>query len=80
MPLDLTALTAEVERDNEVNSSAALLIAGLATELEATKGDPAKVDELVARLRSNSDALASAVAANTPAEAPVEPTDPGTTV
>ena len=66
MPLDFAALEAEITRDNDVNSSAATLLADLATRLEATKGDPAKVAELASSLRANSDLLAAAVAANTP--------------
>lgn len=64
--LDLSQLEAEVARDSDVNSSAATLISALADEVEATKGDPAKVQELADRLRAQSDALAAAVAANTP--------------
>ena len=67
MALDLSALAAEVARDNEVNTSAATLIAGLAAQVEATKGDPAAVQALADALRAQSDALAAAVVANTPA-------------
>ena len=67
MALDFSELEAEVARDNDVNSSAATLLADLAARFEATSGDPAKVAELAASLRANSDALAAAVAANTPA-------------
>ena len=35
MPLDLTALTAEVERDATVNGSASTLITQLAAQFEA---------------------------------------------
>jgi hypothetical protein len=70
MPLDLTALEAEITRDEQVNSSAATLIAAIATELESVKGDPAAVQALVDRLRSQSDSLAQAVANNTPGAGP----------
>lgn len=66
MPMDLSALQSEIERDSEVNSSAATLIAGLAAKLEEVKGDPAAIQALADQLRANSDALAAAVAANTP--------------
>jgi len=67
MALDLSALESEVTRDNDVASSASTLISALATALEQTKGDPAAVQALADRLRAQTDALAAAVAANTPA-------------
>jgi len=67
MAIDLTQLTAEVERDNTVDQSAITLINGLATQLEAAKGDPVAVQALADKLRAQSDALAAAVTANTPA-------------
>lgn len=68
MPLDLSALQAEVERDRTVNESAATLLAGLAAKIEELKGDPVALQALADQLKSNSDSLAAAVAANTPAE------------
>lgn len=65
MPLDFSALDAEITRDTDVNSSASTLITTLAAQFEAVKGDPAAVQALVDRLRSNNDSLAAAVAANT---------------
>lgn len=62
MPLDLTQLEQEVARDEAVNSSAALLIQRLATEIEALKDDPAALQALVDRLRASQDGLAAAVA------------------
>lgn len=79
MPLDLTALEQEVNGNASVDQSAIALINGLATQVEATKGDPAKVQELANNLRASSAALAAAVAANTPAapeEPAEEPTEP----
>ena len=70
MALNMSALEAEITRDEQVNSSAATLIAAIATELEAVKGDPAAVQALADRLKANSDALAAAVAAHTPGEPP----------
>jgi hypothetical protein len=67
MALDLTQLTAEVERDNTVDQSAITLITGLAAALEAAKGDPVAVQALADKLRAQSDALAAAITANTPA-------------
>jgi hypothetical protein len=68
MALDFSALQAEITRDADVNSSAATLLADLAARVEATKGDPAAVQALADSLRANSDALAAAVVANTPAD------------
>lgn len=68
MALDLSQLEAEVARDEQVNSSAALLISQLAAEIEASKNDPVALQALVDRLRASQDGLAAAVAANTPAE------------
>lgn len=65
--MDLKALQDEVTRDRDVNQSAVTLITGLAAQLEAAKNDPAAIQALADELRSNSDALAGAVTANTPA-------------
>jgi hypothetical protein len=70
MALDLSALQAEVTRDNDVDSSASTLITRLADLVAQTKGDPAAVDALVSQLRAQSDALAAAVTANTPSDTP----------
>ena len=67
---DLTALTAEVERNTTVDESAIALLTGLAAQIEALKTDPAALQALADTMRGSSDALAAAVLANTPA-APV---------
>lgn len=67
---DLTALTAEVARNTEVDASAIALLTGLAAQIEALKTDPAALQTLADQLKGSSNALADAVAANTPA-APV---------
>ena len=66
MPLNLAELTAEIARDESVNSSASTLIIALAAQIEAAAGDQTALDALVASLRANSTSLAAAVAANTP--------------
>lgn len=77
MALDLTALTAEVAKNTDVEGSTKVLIGKLADEiatLNANNGDPttqAKIDALVATLRANDSDLAAAVAANTPPAPPV---------
>lgn len=69
-------LRAIVERDSEVTTSAVALLQGLKAQLDdaIAAGDPAAFKELSARLGSNTQALADAVAANTPAD--TEPTEP----
>ncbi len=67
MPLDLSALEAEVARDQTVNASAITLLSSLASQLEALKNDPAAIQALADSLKASQDALAAAVVANTPA-------------
>ena len=64
---DLTALTAQVDETDTVIQSAVVLIEGIAAALKAAGTDPAKLAELQTNLKTNADALAAAVAANTPA-------------
>lgn len=76
------ALEAEVARNTSVDASALALIQGIAAKLEEAAGDPAKIAQLAADLKSSSDALAEAVSANTPAEGgggggEQPPVDPG---
>jgi hypothetical protein len=70
---DFTQMTAEVERNRSVAASAVALINGIAAKIEAAvqandAGDNTALTDLATSLRSDSDALAAAVAANTPAE------------
>ena len=65
--LDLTALEAELTRNESVDASAKALLEQLFAEFEAHKNDPAAIQALVDRGRAANDALAAAVAANTPA-------------
>lgn len=67
MPLDLTALEAEITRNTSVDESAKLLLKRLFDEFEANKNSPAAIQALVDRARADNDALAEAVSANTPA-------------
>jgi len=67
--LDLTALAAEVSRNETVDGSASTLLKTLFDEVEAHKGDPAAIQAIVDRVRASNDALAAAVQANTPAGA-----------
>jgi chromosome segregation ATPase len=63
---DLTALTAEVTRNTEVDQSAIALLTGLAAQIEALKTDPVALQALADTMKGSSDALAAAVVANTP--------------
>ena len=64
---DLTALTAQVTANTDVEASAVVLIQQIAAQLLAASGNQAAVDALAAQLKSSADALAAAVVANTPA-------------
>ncbi len=67
--IDYTALEAELTRDADVNSSAATLLAAISAGLaDAIAGGQAKVQEFADRLKAQSDSLAAAVAASTPAD------------
>jgi hypothetical protein len=59
-------LTAAVQRETSVVSSVTTLISGLAAQIKQTSTDP-QVQELADQINGNSDTLAQAVAANTPA-------------
>jgi ABC-type transporter Mla subunit MlaD len=76
----LDSLATQVEQLKTVEQSAVTLIKGLADQLTAIKDDPAKIEALAAELKSTSEDLAAAVAANTPAAPPAPaPTEPPTT-
>ena len=64
---DLSALEAEVTREHDVVASAVTLLQGLKAALDAAGTDPVKLEALRASLASDTDALAAAVVANTPA-------------
>lgn len=68
----ITELEAEVARNTTVDESAIALIEGIVARLEEAAGDQVKIDALTADLRARNDALAAAVAANTPSEPPTE--------
>jgi hypothetical protein len=70
MDAAVAELTAEVDRNTTVDSSAVALIAGLADQIIAAANDPARVRALGAALKASTDALGAAVAANTPSEPP----------
>jgi ABC-type transporter Mla MlaB component len=67
---ELDDLETEVAQVKTVDESALALIQGLAAQLASAGTDPAKLKALRDGLAASSDALAAAVAANTPASSP----------
>ena len=63
---DLTALTAQVKANTDVEASAVLLIQGLAAQIGAAGTDPVALQGLQDQLKASADTLAAAVVANTP--------------
>lgn len=65
----LDDLTLQVQKNSDVEASAVVLIQGIAQKLAEAiaSGDPAKISALQTQLATSADALAAAVAANTPA-------------
>ncbi|SRR6266542_4222859 len=66
----LEELEAQVKANTDIESSAVLLIQGIASDLAAAKSDPAKVQALSDKLKASADALASAITANTTPPSP----------
>lgn len=71
MAVDLSGLEAEVTNNDTVDGSAIALINGIAQQIADAIAadditDATNINALVGRLRTSSDALAAAVAANTP--------------
>lgn len=66
MSKELQDLQAQVAENTAVESSAVVLIQGIADQLAAAKDDPAAVAALCDQLNASADALAAAIAANTP--------------
>jgi uncharacterized protein YoxC len=68
-------LAAAVQRETSVVTSVTTLISGLAAQIKQTSTDP-QVQALADQINANSDTLASAVTANTPAQAGGSPGSP----
>jgi hypothetical protein len=68
--MDLTGLTAQIERAESVDAGAAVLLKSLFGEVEANKTDPTALQALVDRGRAATDGLVAAITANTPAAEP----------
>ena len=75
MANELADLTTQVASNTTVIESALTLINGFAARLDAAiaSGNPAALTALSASLKSEDDALAAAVLANTPPAPPVTP-------
>lgn len=67
-------LRGEIERNSSVDNSAITLLQTLADKIEQLQNSPTELQALVESLRAQSDTLAAAVVANTPAEGGEEPT------
>ena len=63
----LDNMEAEVSENTDVVASAVVLLNSISAELAAAKNDPIKIQALADKLDQNSNALAAAIAANTPA-------------
>lgn len=67
----LDDLATQVAANTSAEQSAIQLIQGLAAQVAAAAGDPAKVTALAAQLKASADALGAAIVANTgPTPAP----------
>ena len=64
---ELDDLKAQVAANRTISQSALTLINGIADRIKAAGTDPQALADLTASLKSDDDALAAAVAANTPA-------------
>lgn len=72
MSKDLETIRASVERIETVGDSTIALVEGMAATIRDLKDDPAALEAFAARLDAQSEELAAAVAANTPAPPPAE--------
>ena len=68
MSEQLDRLTTEVAENSDVIGSAVTLLGNLSQQIRDLKDDPAALDALADDLDAQSNALAAAVAANTPQE------------
>ena len=66
MSAELDVLTAQVQKNTDVEESAIVLIKGLADQIATLKDDPVKLQALSDQLKGEADKLAAAVTANTP--------------
>jgi hypothetical protein len=64
----IEALKAEVTKTKEVHASAVALLKGLHDALVEHADDPAAIQEIIDGLKADTEGLAAAIVANTPAE------------
>ncbi len=76
MSKELDDLTKEVSENNDAVQSAITLINGLAQQIIDLKDDPAALEALATSLNTQTEALAAAVTANTPAAPPPPAPEP----
>ena len=74
MSAELDALTAQVHANTNVVQGAVALINGISDRIKAAGADPAALQALTTELDTQDQALAAAVAANTPATPPADTT------
>lgn len=67
---DLSRMSTDLEANTSATDSAVTLLETLAGEIRANITDQAALNDLADKLESNSQKLADAVVANTPAEEP----------
>lgn len=65
---DLTKLQADVANETTLDQSVITLLTNLAAEIKAAGTDQAALDAITTQMEQNASALATAVAANTPAQ------------
>jgi len=66
----IAVLVEKVTAQGTVIESTIALLAGLSSQLQAAADDPQQIQEIIDQVAAQSDALAAAVAANTPAPPP----------
>ncbi len=65
----IQSLETQVQANTDAETSAIQLLNNLADMIQQNATDPAKVNELAAKLKASAEALGAAVVANTPSEA-----------
>lgn len=73
MSAEMDTLSTQVTQTDTVIDSAVTLLNGIAGQIQDAAGDRTKSLALAAELKTKSDALAAAVAANTPSQPPPAP-------
>lgn len=63
----MAELQAAVTRNTDVDESVLTLLAGISQQLKDAQGDPAAIADVIAKLDANTQKMADAVSANTPA-------------